>query len=76
VRQEAPVEVQHAQELPELSDVLGRWASLQVRYLILQRPETFAGDSLTEKGYLGEAKDAFCGIDEDPVGLELLEVCS
>jgi hypothetical protein len=76
VRQEAPVEVQYAQELPELPDVLGRWASLQVRYSILQWLGTFAADCVTEKGYLGDAKNAFCGIDEDPAGLELLEECS
>jgi hypothetical protein len=62
--------------LPELPYVLGWWASLQVLNSILQWSGTFAEDCVTEKCYLGDAKDAFCGIDEDPVGLELLEECS
>jgi spore cortex formation protein SpoVR/YcgB (stage V sporulation) len=46
----------------------------QVRNAILQWSGTFAGDCVTEKDYLGDAKDSFCWIDEEPVGLELLEV--
>jgi hypothetical protein len=73
VRQESPIEVQHAQKSTELAGGLGRGAVLEVCHSLFQRLGALDGHLVSEEGDLGCLEEALRRVDDDPVPLKLVE---
>jgi hypothetical protein len=73
VGQKLPIKVQHVQETTELTGGF-RWGTvLQMCDSFFKRSGTLGGHLVTEEGYLGCPKDAFCRVNYDPVCLKTAE---
>jgi hypothetical protein len=73
MRQESPVEVQHAQKSTKLTGALVRGTVLEVGHSLFQRLGTFGGHLVIEENEHGFSKDARRRVDDDPVPLKLVE---
>jgi hypothetical protein len=76
VGQKSRIEIQHAQETPELTGGFGRVAVLKMGYSFFQRLGTLSGHLVTEEGDLGCSEDALRQVEEDPFIIESLHIIS